>query len=68
MSVAAPPLISHGRIVSWYYVVLYLFSVWAPTHWICGIVQCVGCYLKECALYWVLINDSFDDSMIALRG
>jgi hypothetical protein len=24
----------------------YLFSVWAPVHWICS-VQCIGCYLKD---------------------
>lgn len=35
--------------------------------WICS-VQCIGCYFKECALYWGLINDSFDDSTIALRA
>ena len=67
ISAVAPPLLSHGRIESWHHVVLYLFSVWAPAHWIRS-VQCIGCYLNECALHRVLINDSFDDYMIALTG
>jgi len=46
----------------------YLISVWASVQWICR-VQCIGCYLKECAFHWrLMINDSFDEPVIAIRA